>query len=82
MLWEVDREIAKLASKLCRENDGLKPPDAVHIATALTAKVSEIHTYDMKDLGKFNGKIGDPLMTIVEPPALAVQATIENIQQN
>ena len=53
----VDKEIGLLAQHLqTKELNTLKPPDAVHLASALRAEVSEFHTFDDKIL-KLNEKI-------------------------
>lgn len=41
----VDRLIASKAARIAR-NNGIKPPDAIHVATALDARCQELHTYD------------------------------------
>src|SRR5262249_2514454 len=44
-LVQVDFEIAKLAHEISRDY-GVKPADAIHVATAIKAKVEVLHTYD------------------------------------
>lgn len=50
-LLELHDQIAKLARKLVREsklkNGQMKPLDAIHLATAISFKVTEFHTYDL-----------------------------------
>lgn len=58
-------QIAFLSRRIAREH-GLKPGDAVHVATAIFWKVPILHTYDEKLL-KRNGLIGDPALTIEKP---------------
>jgi predicted nucleic acid-binding protein len=48
IVWlEVDRVIARKARKLARDH-GMKPPDAVHVATALRAGCDQFLTWDEK----------------------------------
>ncbi len=48
---QLDLEIAKLAKSLLRTHDKLKKPsDAIHLATAITWNVEQLHTYDGSDL--------------------------------
>ncbi len=63
---QVDRQIATEAARIGRAH-GLKPADAVHVATALSKDTQIIHTYDEKRLLKLHGKIGEPPLTIKEP---------------
>lgn len=69
---QVTRATATLASDLARQHS-LKPPDAIHIATALLAKVSVFYTYDgaggdKKKLLAKTGTIGSPPLVIAMPP--------------
>lgn len=68
----VDRYVGTLARKLLQSGfDGLKPPDAIHVATALVADVSEFHTFD-RALLNLNDKIEKPgggTLLIRKPPA-------------
>lgn len=57
--------IAFLSRKISRDY-GVKPGDAIHVATALFWKVPILHTYDKKLLNK-NGLIGDPPLRIELP---------------
>lgn len=53
----VDRHVGTLARELMQAgHSGLKPPDAVHLATAIVADVQEFHTFDDKLL-KLDGKL-------------------------
>jgi len=60
----VTREVAELARDLVWDN-GIKPKDAVHVASALAAEVTIFETYD-KGLIRKSGKIKD--IIIREPP--------------
>ena len=62
----VDRLIAEEARRLVRTYTGLKPLDAVHIATALCKKVPLLETFDDRLLN-LDGKEGDPLLAIRLP---------------
>jgi predicted nucleic acid-binding protein len=75
----VDRGIAESAAELCREHSGLKPHDAIHLATAIRWKCQCLQTYDgekrsPKKTGKymldFDGKIGWPALSIHIPKRL------------
>jgi predicted nucleic acid-binding protein len=64
-------QIAFLSRKIAREH-GLKPGDAVHVATAIFWKVPILHTYDDKLL-KRDGLIGDPPLKIEKPSFVGQQ---------
>lgn len=69
----VDREIATEAAVLVRKH-GIKPPDAVHVATAIKFGCVCLQTYDGaskrgKKLIPLDGKIGKPPLRICEPYA-------------
>jgi predicted nucleic acid-binding protein len=54
----VDERIGVLARRLMRHHtECKKPSDAIHLATALTLNVDEMHTYDHADLLKLDGKV-------------------------
>ena len=77
IVYQVTLGIAESAAELVRNNAGLKPPDAIHIATALLSGAKELHTYDGTGgrdgrLGKLHLRFGDPPLRIVEPSAPAV----------
>ncbi|MCH7725344.1 MAG: type II toxin-antitoxin system VapC family toxin [Planctomycetes bacterium] len=76
----VDRFIAEKAAEIARQH-GLKPPDAIHVATALRWKCSVLHTYDgeqgdPKKMLAFNGKIGTPPLSIELPSTPPEQQTL------
>ena len=54
------------ARRLIHDFPALKPMDAIHLATALRAKVAEMHTYD-DDLCHLSGKVGVPPLSIRTP---------------
>ncbi|MCC6240140.1 MAG: type II toxin-antitoxin system VapC family toxin [Phycisphaerales bacterium] len=67
----VDRIVARQAAEIVR-NHRLKPPDAIHVATAIRTECRVFYTYDGdggdadKLLGK-NGTIGSPALPIKRP---------------
>ncbi|MCH7750719.1 MAG: PIN domain-containing protein, partial [Planctomycetes bacterium] len=73
-LIRVDRKLATEAAKIARAHR-VKPPDAIHLATALLRDCQIIHTYDDKKLLKLDGKVGEPPLTIIEPTA-EIQANL------
>jgi predicted nucleic acid-binding protein len=81
----LDRSTAEKAAEFSREF-GIKPPDAVHIATAIAAKCECFHTYDGEKgcrtkLLAFDGKIGDPALSIKRPyvPTQSPQQSLLNL---
>lgn len=57
LLMNLDRLVGEHARQLMTSGHaGLKPPDAVHLASAILGLASELHTYDDKLL-KLDGKI-------------------------
>jgi len=66
----VTRAVATDARAVSRQH-GVKPPDAIHVATALAAKVSELHTRDgqgrKRGLINLSGLVGTPPLTIAPP---------------
>lgn len=72
LILPVDRYVGTLARKLLQSSSGaLRPPDAVHLATAIIADASEFHTFD-GHLLKLDGKINKPnggTLIIRKPPA-------------
>jgi predicted nucleic acid-binding protein len=68
----VDRAVGTLARQLIQAGHAkLRPPDAVHLATAIIADASEFHTFD-GGLLKLDGKLAKPtggFLAIKKPPA-------------
>jgi predicted nucleic acid-binding protein len=62
---QVDRKVAELARTIVR-NNRLKPPDAIHIATAALMNTAEFNTYEDKMLG-CNGNISVLSAPIIKP---------------
>ncbi len=69
VVYDVDRTIAELAQDVVWDH-GVKPKDAIHVATALSTSASvEIEQFDTFDghLIGLSGKIGQPALTIGRP---------------
>lgn len=66
----VDRYVGTMARSILQSgHPGLKPPDAVHLASALAANVAEFHTFDDKLLN-LSGKLRKPdggVLVIAKP---------------
>ena len=62
----VDRVIARTAAEVARELSSIKPPDAIHNATAIRCRCSVMYTYD-DSLLKKNGLAGSPSLAIKRP---------------
>lgn len=67
----VDRRIAESAASISRIHR-LKPPDAIHVATAIRWGVYSLQTYDgeggkPRKLLSYNGLIGNPSLRIEVP---------------
>ena len=63
---QVDHQIAVLARRLCRAHSALKkPPDGIHLASAVIYNLDEFHTFDQDDLLALEGTVmradGSPL---------------------
>ena len=67
-LVQVSRGIAIKAASLSRKH-GVKPADAIQLATAMHANCQIVHTYDESKLLKLNGIAGVPPLTIIKPAA-------------
>ena len=65
LVTNITRRIAESARELVWDN-GIKPKDALHIATAIDAKLGLFNTFDKKLHGK-SGQLGDPRLIIVAP---------------
>ena len=61
----VTRKTSELAQDLVWDH-GVRPKDAIHVATALEARVPVIETFDQLLIAK-TGLIGDPSLIIREP---------------
>ena len=59
------RPLAEAARDLVWDN-GIDPKDAIHVASALAAKVDVLNTFDGDLIGK-SGDVGSPPLTIEEP---------------
>ena len=71
----VTRHVAEYARELVWEN-GIAPKDAIHVATALDARVPLLNTFDGDLLAK-SGMVGNPPLVIAKPsvpePTLPLQ---------
>lgn len=69
---QVDRNIGVKARRLLRAHSALKkPPDAVHLATAVWHNLDEFHTFDAVNLLKLDGEVttrSGAALKICEPP--------------
>ena len=61
----VTRAIAELSRELVWDH-GIRPKDAIHVATALDTQVESLHTFDKKLIAK-NRRIGEPPLVIERP---------------
>lgn len=80
-LQSVDRKTAEDAREISRQF-GLKPPDAIHVATACRFKCECLQTYDGEDgssrkLLAFNGRIGTPRLKIELPSVPAKEVPLK-----
>jgi predicted nucleic acid-binding protein len=67
VIRNVDRFVSERSRPLIRDLN-IKPPDAIHLATALLSKVAVLYTYD-HDLLRWNGQV-DGLR--IEQPVQAI----------
>ena len=63
IVHDVTRRVAEIARSYARDH-GLKPPDAIHLATAVLAQADVFETWNMNDFGRLNGLVP---ITIREP---------------
>lgn len=68
-VYNVSRKLAEAAQTLVWDN-GIKPKDAIHVATAIHLSADALETFDGKLIGK-SGTVGAPLLPIREPQAAA-----------
>lgn len=83
LLVTVDRQVGEYARKLLMAGyAGLKPPDAIHVASAIIGKAEQLHTFDHKLLamdGKVIGLDGVPLRICKpEMPSATSAPLLEN----
>jgi predicted nucleic acid-binding protein len=72
LIVNLDKRVGDIARRLMLERHaGLKPPDAVHLATACTANVHEFHTFDDRLLA-LDGLIDktDGTRLVIKKPAV------------
>jgi predicted nucleic acid-binding protein len=72
---QVTRTLTELARTLIW-NQGLRPKDAVHAATAISERLTDFHTFD-RDFLKLDGKVGNPLLVIKEPHTLQPELPLQ-----
>jgi predicted nucleic acid-binding protein len=65
VMRELDRATAEQAQEVVWQH-GVKPKDAVHVATALRSGVEQLDTFD-GPLITLSGKVGNPPLTIGRP---------------
>ena len=63
---DFDRKTAEISRRISWEL-GVKGFDAMHVATAIRAKVDYFETSDTDLINKIQGKIGDPLIVVRKP---------------
>jgi predicted nucleic acid-binding protein len=68
LIRNLTRRVAELARGMVWDH-GISPKDAIHVATALDAKLSLFNTFD-QDICKHSGRLGSPIL-IIEPPQIA-----------
>ncbi len=72
LIVPVDRYVGTLARKYLQSGyPSLRPPDAIHLATAVIANATEFHTFDnaLLRLDGFIPKEGGGTLVIRKPPA-------------
>src|SRR5207253_3173401 len=67
LLQQVDRDVAQIARNIIRKSTSIRGKDAIHIASAIRAGVSIMHSYDEKHILPKNGKFGNPPLKIEIP---------------
>lgn len=68
-VYNLSRKLAE-AAQLHVWNDGIKPKDAIHVATAVHLGAQALETFDLQLISK-SGIAGEPLLLIREPQAAA-----------
>ncbi len=66
---DVNRYLAEDARQLVWDQSGVKPKDAIHLATAIKHHIATFDTFD-EDLIQLDGKLGNPPMGIGTPNVL------------
>ncbi len=69
---QAGNDVGTLARKLLRKFPGLgKPQDAIHVASCLLSNIDELHTFDIGNLLRFDGRfprMDKKKLAICEPP--------------
>jgi len=83
IIVQVSRQLGEQARSLIW-NHGLRPRDSIHAATALSEKLTDLHTFD-RDFLRLDRKIGKPLLTISEPhmqqPELPLEPLLKDLDE-
>jgi predicted nucleic acid-binding protein len=81
LVHDLDRRTAQRAQQLVWHH-GIKPKDAIHVATAIDSGVDRMETFD-GDLIKKSGTVGDPPLEIGRPnePGTLFDAAVEMPQE-
>ena len=74
LIFSTTRIVAELARQLIWKHPKLKPKDSIHLASAILAKIGEVHSYDRDHLS-LDGLIGSPPVKICTPQM--VQRTLK-----
>jgi predicted nucleic acid-binding protein len=64
------RNLTRAVSELARDvvwDSGIKPKDAIHVATAVFYKIPKLHTFDEPLIGKSGVSINDHTLVIEKP---------------
>lgn len=77
----LDRTIAELARNLLWDYEALRHKDAIHIASAIKAKIPIFDTFDTYLIG-LSGTIGNPPLIIGEPNIPYQEEMFEEEKQN
>jgi predicted nucleic acid-binding protein len=76
LIQQLDRAVAEIARGIVRSHSHIKPPDAVHIASAVVAEAPTLLTYDREHLIPKSELIGSPPLKIEEPQRLQIQRNL------
>lgn len=77
----LDRYLAEEARQLLWIHPALKPKDAIHVASAIRAKVHLMDTFDKYLIG-LSGKIGDNPLIIGEPNIPYEEDMFKGLEEN
>lgn len=80
--WIVVRDVDRFVAEDAREliwSRNVQSKDAIHLATALSLRLSQFDTFD-QTLHKLSGKLGNPPLTI-GPPDLPFQPELDGLEE-